>query len=144
MNDIGEFVRSVGSPIAFALALGYALYKVGAICGTLLIDAWKSKDTRLAEFDMKLERINNGQREALLTRLDMSMESQKLSADALAKVSEVLERQSHALEFFAQNRPCIHDSDLTLLNQDGTPLDEKAVVRVVRRAERKQRQEGDA
>ena len=136
MGDVTEFIRSVGVPGAFAVALGYALYKVGAIATTLLVDAWKAKDTRLAEFDLKIDRIQNGQRESLEQRLDMSMKSQDQNTAALMKVSEVLERQSHALEFFAINRPCIHDGDMKLLNQDGASH-EKSIARVRHNQERK-------
>jgi hypothetical protein len=143
MKDLIEIVQTIGVPAAFAVALGYALYKVGAIATTLLVDAWKAKDTRLAEFDGKLERINNGQREALMHQLTLSVESQQQNTAALTMVSEVLERQSNALEFFARERPCIHDSDLTLLDEEGKPLDEKAIARVTRRSDRKKKIEGE-
>ena len=137
MGDVTEFIRSVGVPGAFAVALGYALYKVGAIATTLLVDAWKAKDTMLTAFDLKLERIQNGQREALEQRLDMSMKAQDQNTAALSKVAEVLDRQSKALEFFAVNRPCIHDSDMHLFGRDGKPSHEKAVEKVRKNREQK-------
>lgn len=115
MQDIADFIQTLGVPIAATIALAIVLYKIGTVCGTLLVDAWKSKDMRLGELEQKVDQINNGQRSALEQRLDVSAKQSEQSTEALHKVGECLDRLGNAFTVFAHSRPCLHESDAALL-----------------------------
>lgn len=136
MNDVAEFVSKLGVPISAMIALAVALYKIGTVCGTLLIDAWKAKDTKLGELEKRVDTINNGQREALERRYDVALEQQRQNTEALDKVGSCLDRLGGAFQHFAINRPCLHDSDVTLIqNENGDDItpDPKTLERIARR-----------
>lgn len=140
MSEAVSFIHDLGFPVAALVALAIVLYKIGTICGTLLIDSWKAKDTRLSELEKRVETINNGQRESLETRLDQSSE-------AIEKMSGCIDRLGQGFAEFAKTRKCLHDSDAVRLTQDieeeMTP-DPEDLARIKRRAERKAKSEGQA
>jgi hypothetical protein len=139
MTEIATFIRELGVPIAAMVALAVVLYKIGTICGSLLIDAWKAKDTRLGELEKRVETINNGQREALERRLDVSIRQQKENTEALDRVGGCLDRLGGAFQMFAKERPCIHDSDVAKImdeNGDDITPDPKTLEALGRRQAR--------
>lgn len=119
-DDITNFVQTLGVPIAATVAMAIVLYKIGTVCGTLLIDAWKSKDTKLSELEQKVDKISNGQRKSLEERLDVSIEQAKHSTTALNKVGECLDNLGNAFSIFAKSRPCLHDSDALLIIKENS------------------------
>lgn len=133
MQEACEFVKSLGVPVAFAVAFGYALYKIGVICGTVLIDAWKAKDTRLEELEKRVERINNGQRESLEKRFDLALESQRQGTETTRWVGTVLHEQAEALRGFVRQCPMLTDSDADRLRME---IDDKTREVIARRQAR--------
>jgi len=142
VTEIAELIRELGFPVAFAVALGYALYLVGKIGLNLLLEAWKQKDARLIELEQRVEQINNGQREALERRLDDGIAVQRQTAMSLDRVSGCLEKLGHTFGAFAENRPCLQDSDarrvIEEIEEEFTP-DPEALKVVQRRKERVQK-----
>lgn len=163
MAEIGEFMREFGVPLSFAIAFGWALLKVGSICGTLLIESWKAKDTRVGELDKRVETLSNGQRtaveQALARQLDLqrqqfdlqnqSNQVQQRSTDALNAVATALNHHATKFGEWAKNRPCLHDSDVVALQNEAEKVademtpDPKTLERIARREERRVKREGE-
>lgn len=137
MQEIADFVSRLGAPIAFAIAFGYSLYRVGAICGTLLIEAWRAKDTRLAALELHVQQINNGQREALEKRFDLALDLQRESTQANQRVAAVLHEQAEALRGFVRQCPVLTDSDADRI------ADPSAAAVIARREGRAERRSAD-
>jgi hypothetical protein len=132
VTDIGSFIREIGFPIFIALVGAWCLYKIGEVVGRLMIDAWQGKDTRLAALELRVEKINNGQREALERRFDLALKQQEQSTEAMGRVADSLSHQAQALIEFAEKRPCLRDSDIDRLETEA----DKAVERVTKRKAR--------
>lgn len=121
MSDIGEFISNVGSPIAFAVALGFALWQVFKWGGKLLLEQWKLKESRLESLEKRVEQINNGQREALEKRLDDSIDVQRQNLAALTNVAGCLNRMGTAFAEFAASRPCLLAEDVPRVTGNDKP-----------------------
>ena len=133
MTEVGAFIREIGFPIFIALVGAWCLYKIAEVVGRLMIDTWKGKDTRLAALELRVETINNGQREALERRFDLALQQQKQSTEAMGRVADSLTHQAEALIEFAEKRPCLRDSDVDRLQVE---VDPKAAERVAKRKAR--------
>jgi len=132
VTEIAALIRELGVPTAGFVVLGVVLYKIGTICGKLLIDAWAAKDTKLVELEKRIEQVQNGQRAALEQRLDASIEQARLSGEQQEKTNDCLYKLGLAFHHFAENRPCLHDSDLVIVN-DATPSPDDKTLRVIAR-----------
>lgn len=131
MQEFADFVTSLGAPLAFAVAFGYAIYRIGTVCGTLLIEAWRTKDTRLAALELHVQQINNGQREALERRFDLALDLQRESTEANQRVAVVLHEQAEALRGFVRQCPVLTDSDADRIADP--QIDPKAAAVIARR-----------
>lgn len=154
MTEIATFIRELGVPIAAMVALAVALYKIGTICGKLLIDAWAAKDIRLIELEKRIETVSNGQRSSLEDRFDRQLELQRQSnevqahsAVAFQAVATALSRHADKFGEWVHNRPCLHDSDVVALQEatdeaeaELTPNPED-LERIRRQRERKAKRE---
>jgi len=157
LDEVGKFISQVGIPFVIAGGLGYCLWKIGHAAGNLLLDQWKKKEKRLDALEKRVEEVNNGQRTAVERRLDLaneylkdSSDTQKAQTEALSRVSDSLTQMGEAFRFFAENRPCIHDSDIPRIELDedlegigGNDLNSKAKERVLRRRRRTDEKEGE-
>ena len=142
MQDMVTMVRDVGIPAVFSVGLGWCLYKIGHTAGTLLVDAWKGKDSRLAALEMRVTEINNGQRAALEKRFDMALEVQRQSTEAHQQVATVLSHQTEALRGFVRQCPLASDSDADRLAM--IDIEEKTRAVISRQRERQAKREGEA
>ena len=133
MHDIGTFIREIGFPIFIALVGAWCLYKIGQVVGTLMIDAWKGKDARLAALELRVQEVTNGQRTSLEKHLNMALEVQKQSVEVHQQVADAMHDQAESLRGFVRQCPLATDSDADKIAH----LDPKAVERVERQRARK-------
>lgn len=138
LKEVSEFVQTLGVPIAGMVALSVVLYKIGTVCGRLLIDAWRAKDTRLGELETRVNTINNGQREALEKRFDAQLEVHRQGNEVMQGVAEAMREQAGQFREWAVTRKCLHDSDAVALVRivDGHTADPKTLATIERQRRR--------